>query len=551
MKAASLLNSRKSTAFFCWKIICLVVIAFYPEQGATQNRKIDSLRTLALSKTGSEHSYILPDIALEYILLGDYKHAIQYADEALQIAHNNGDSLLLVRSAKVKASALRRSGETDSAKFLFNQILPISKRNSYDFETEIILNSLANIYTTEAHYDTALSHLFESLNLRYKHGNKADIGIVLNNIGMIYYKLADYNKALSFYLRSLQLKNEINDEYDLDVLLINISLCYIYINNFSKARSYIERGVTQCGKLCSDHILVSSFYSLGLLSFKQKNFVEAENNLLESYALSKKSRNTRYQLDNIIILSEIYLQNNQLSFAEKYLQEALLVIAKDEHFNLELIGIYSQFFTLYSRLKNFEKVAYYQDKYIALKDSIFTNKLTNNLMRLEAEHLEKENQIKIGFQNRMLLLNKEVIFRQRMINVFIGVVTLLVMILAIVLAKSNQQKRKANEILDQKVKKRTQDLELSRNTLQRALGTQDARMHKLSTDIKNSIVTIKALCSLGLKDIDNPKDIDNHNVRVYLTKVDSVSDHIFEGLNRTFYSNGLDTIHNSLSIPDV
>jgi hypothetical protein len=120
--------------------------------------------------------------------------------------------------------------------------------------------------------------------------------------------------------------------------------------------------------------------------------------------LYRRNQRTRYQLDNIIILSEIYLQKNQLAFAEKYLQEALLVIAKDEHFNLELIGIYSQFFTLYSRSKNFEKVAYYQDKYIALKDSIFTNKLTNNLMRLEAEHLEKENQIKIGFQNRMLLL---------------------------------------------------------------------------------------------------------------------------------------------------
>jgi hypothetical protein len=125
-----------------------------------------------------------------------------------------------------------------------------------------------------------------------------------------------------------------------------------------------------------------------------------------------------------------------------------------------------------------------------------------------------------------------------MINVFIGVVTLLVVILAIVLAKSNQRKRKANAILDQKVKKRTQDLELSRNTLQRALDTQDARMHKLSTDIKNSIATIKGLCSLGLKDIDDP------NGRVYLTKVDSVSDHIFEGLNRTFYSHGLDTHQN-------
>jgi tetratricopeptide (TPR) repeat protein len=162
MEDTPLINSPKSTTIFWGKIICLAAISFLSETAPSQNRKIDSLRMLASTKTKSDYSYILPEIALEYILLGEYKYAIQYADEALQIAHNNGDSLLLVRSAKVKASALRRSGKTDSAKLLFNQILPISKRNSYDFQTEIILNSLASIYTNEAHYDTALSHLFES-----------------------------------------------------------------------------------------------------------------------------------------------------------------------------------------------------------------------------------------------------------------------------------------------------------------------------------------------------------------------------------------------------
>ncbi len=525
---------KSKTKVFDWRVIGLIIASLFPEPATSQNRKIDSLQILAATRTNPEYSYILPELAFEYILIEDYKQAIQYAEEAVLIARSKGDSLLLVRSIKVKASALRRSGKTDSALLLYNEILPISKRNNYDSESEVILNSVGGIYALEALYDKALAHFFESLNLRYKHGNKADISIVLNNIGLIYYKLTDYDKALSFYLKSLQLRKEMNDNYDLDVLLINISLCYIYMNNFSAARSYIDQGLAQCGKLCSGYLILSSSHSSGLLSLRLKNFSDAEKNLLKSYALAKKLDDARYQLDNIISLSEIYIQKNQLVLAEKYLKEALDIIARDAHFNLELIGIYSQFFTLYNKSKNFEKVAYFQDKYIALKDSIFSNELTNNLMKLEAEHLERENQVKIDFQNRMLSLNKAVIFRQNMINIFIGILALLVIILAIVLAKSNQQKRKANDILDQKVKERTNQLELSRNSLQLTLEKQDALMHKVSRNIKNSIVTIKGLCSVGLKDIDHP------NAVVYLTKVNAVSDDIFEGLNKMYYSYEID-----------
>ena len=57
-----------------------------------------------------------------------------------------------------------------------------------------------------------------------------------------------------------------------------------------------------------------------------------------------------------------------------------------------------------AKSKNFKKVEFYQSKYITLKDSIYNKELTTNLMKIEAEHLEKENKEKIEFQNRILAL---------------------------------------------------------------------------------------------------------------------------------------------------
>ena len=103
MEETPLSNPPKNTTVFFETIFCLVVISFLPEAASCQSRKIDSLRTLASSKTNSEYSYVLPELAFEYVLVGDYKHAVQYAEEALHIAYNIGDSLLLVCSVKVKA----------------------------------------------------------------------------------------------------------------------------------------------------------------------------------------------------------------------------------------------------------------------------------------------------------------------------------------------------------------------------------------------------------------------------------------------------------------
>jgi tetratricopeptide (TPR) repeat protein len=393
-----------------------------------------------------------------------------------------------------------------------------------------ILNGLGIGYFYKANYDKALKYYFESLELRQKDADKFEISVALNNIGLVYSTLEDFDKALLYYKQALHLRREINNNWDLETLLLNISLCYGLKNNFSEARNFAEQGLSFCGKSCNEVALSFGRHIFGLISFGQHNFSEAEAHFLESYALSKKEGEEKFNLANIYYLLRIYIHSNQLPLAEKYLKEAELLIASGIPYNDEIIEIYAQLFTLYYKSKNFEKVAFYQNKYIALKDSIYSKDLTTSLMKVEAEHLEKENKARIEFQSKILTLNEEVIFRQKIVNVSVGMVALLVIILAFVLAKGNRQKRIANRLLDEKVKQRTHQLELNQDALQRAWQERDALINMASIDIKSSIATIKGLCLLGKKDIDHP------NAQQYLNKMDRASDHLSEILNRMFYS---------------
>lgn len=507
--------------------LALIFIILFLGLNTVDAQKIDSLKFLLKEKSGLERCDVLYQLAYEYVDF-DNQYGLKYATEAFKAAKENSDSLRIVKAGRIKSLVFRRLGKMDSALILSSEILPIAKRNNYLDELNQVLTGLANVYIFKAFYDKALICYFQALELRQMKGNKSEISITADNIGLVYYKMKDYDKALSYYKKSLQLKNEAKYKYDLDLLLINISLCYGYKNNFIEAKNFIDQAFEVCGKNCSKYLQLQARFSLGIISLGSKDFLDAETQFLESYALAKMINNERLQFDNIVYLSQIYIRRNELVLAERYLSDAERLIASGTPYNLELIKVYNGLFKLYAKSGNFEKVARYQQKYIQLKDSIYSEELTRNLTKVEAEYLERENKAKIDAQSKILALDEKVIVRQRFLNLFIGIVAVLLIVLAFVLVRSNRRKRMVNQILEQKVKERTTELEINSSVLQRSLEERNVQLQKISTDIKNSLATIKGLCFLGLKDSDAP------GVVQYIHKIDVTSDQLLNTLNRTF-----------------
>jgi hypothetical protein len=194
---------------------------------------------------------------------------------------------------------------------------------------------------------------------------------------------------------------------------------------------------------------------------------------------------------------------------------------------LELIKIYKTLYTLYEDTKDFQKVAQYQQKYIQLKDSIYNEELTRNLMRVEGEYLERENTAKIKAQNEILSLNEAIIFRQRLVTIFVGIAAVLLVVLAFDHYKHNQRKRLANQLLELRVRERTRELELNRDSLQRTMDERSVVFRKVSMDARAALATVKGLCSLGLSDEDSA----NH--RQYLRKIELTSEELLRILTNT------------------
>lgn len=465
-------------------------------------------------------------LAYDYID-NDNELGLYYAGRALRSAKFLHDSLRIVKSGRLKALAFRRLNRADSAINLASELLPIAVRNHFNEEAVQILNGLANAYSIKGFYDKALINYRKSLDLMQFPKDDSERSIALNNIGIIYYKLEDYDKALAYFLQSLKLKQETKSVTDMEILLVNISLCYMYKKEFVKAQLYVDKVTGWCGDNCSENVMMQKDHSSALILLGKGDPEKSEQKLINSYALAKKLNNEQFILDNINCLFQIFIASRRIDSALALVDEATAIIDSKTTYNPGLIQLYFNLFTLYSKTVNFKKVAYYQQCYIKLKNSIYNEDLTRNLMKVEAEYLERENRTKIEAQHRILGLNEEIIVRQKFVNAFIGVVAVLLVIVAVMLVRSNRIKRVANTMLEDKVKERTEELVISHGQLQRLLVERDTQVRKIASEIRSAAATIKGLSSLGMSDDDSG------NRAQYVSKINGAAENLLKVIVQT------------------
>jgi tetratricopeptide (TPR) repeat protein len=499
----------RGVEWFFFIFVSLVAI----QSDLSAQGKIDSLLQRLQIKSKKELLQTHLELSVEYL---DYNKAKHHAKLAYGLAKEIGDSLNMVEAGRLLAFSFRDLNELDSSIAIYKLVLPIAKRNGLLIEYGRLLNGMGITFTLRAAYDKALECHFESLAVMEKLGIKKRAAMSLFNIGFVYYKIKDYVKSLDYYVRAGKIKRDIQDSFQLDLLYVNTALSHVELANYEAAGRCIDTALYVCKGACSDYIKIQAEYARGLIFRKLNEGRKAEGHFLQSYILAKKTGDSRMQFDNIVLLSEIYCEVGEFSTAEKYLKEAERLVPSIPY-NLEVIKLYKSFISLHERTGNRRQIVAYQTKYIQLKDSIYNESYTNSLMRVQAEYMERENKNRIASQQQMLDLKDEIIVRQNSLIILAGMVSILLIFIAYVLCKSNMQRKRANQSLDQKVAERTKELESSYNQMRKKLEEEDMIIEKTIADIRSVVATMKGLRSLSLKEnmgVEDQKRVSLLNITI-------------------------------------
>lgn len=518
-------------------------------------QKIDSLKELLSSAKDTSRFTILYEL-FRATNQDNYGEALDYAKQAYKFAETIGDSTRIVEGGRMIAYSLMDLGRNDEAVTILNKTIGIALRNQDRYpelkpKIKFLLNNAAIAYMYRGNYDSSLAYHFRSLEIREKEGDKRSIGTAKNNIGLVYFKLRNHEKALENYQQALAIKKEINDNVDLERILINIGLCYNELKTSDKAIASFNEALKLCGDSCSENAIKESNFGLGVANAYLENFEQARTHFQTSLSLAKRHNDISYQVENLIGLARIEIKLKNYEQGLTYFSEATKLAEEADYAEL-LLSIYKDSYKAYGLISDFQKEAYYQNRYIVLKDSIYSNELIKNLARVQTNYEERENIRTIQEKDENIRLQRELISRQQIQYIFIVVITILIVGMALVLVWANRRQhrhnlalseakrtieaqnkelKKTNTELDRRVQEKTRDLFSVNETLTKANEELDNFIYRTSHDIRGPLVTLKGVCNVATMDVKDPLALE------YLKRLDITAEKLNSILTRLLVVN--------------
>lgn len=393
-----------------------------------------------------------------------------------------------------------------------------------------LLNDLVNSLR-ERDNQKALKYALEARDLAQLLGYKRGLAKAENHIGWIYYRTGQYSKSLAASTRSLKISQELTDDLSAATALVNIGAIYyeqkqypLAIQNFSEAYrigknfsdptlmarscnnmaySFLAQGSYDSSKIYSERALALgeehklpymrafAHRTLGDIALEQKRINDALAQYQLCYVFSSDAGNTFIQSSVLHRISKAYFLSGKTSLAIEKLKENI-AIARQYHYQDELERAYKLLSEIYFKRNDMEQAYAYQSAYVAIHDSLYNQRNSEQLALMQIRFDTEIKQAKIDLLTKDSDLKEARIRSQQLFIYFYIGCLILSMILAAVFYMSNRRNRKAKTDLEEKTTAIGEQAEQLKNLN----ATKDKLFSIISHDLRSPVASLKALMEI-------------------------------------------------------
>ena len=427
----------------------IILFIFFTNKGIAQNqRKIDSLKKeLRLVHPDSITTNILKNLSWYYATTRSKLDSAKfYADslKSFSLKTNNEGGIAI--SYFYYGLIERFKGNHYQGLKHLDNYLEYSKDSMNVaaglFQMGVIHNAIGN-------YDECLKIYFRILSIYEENEMKKSIATTLHSIGHIQRKMDKYQEAIESYQKSIILKEKLKDTIGLAMSLASIGNTHREMGNFNLAKHNLLKAHELAKAKRTPYLIASISENLGILYGKTDDYSKSLKYHLDAFKtrVGLPSKKELAQSLNKIGLS--YLKLNEFEKSHDYLTRSLLIAKKIDANPIILVN-YETFVELHSETKNFRKAYEFQNKFVALKDSIFNIDKTKQLFELETKYevQQKNKEIELLTKENELQeakSDKETTFRKALVA---GL--LLLIIIASLIFYTMRQRLRNQKILVEK-----------------------------------------------------------------------------------------------------
>lgn len=421
---------------------------------------------ISFQKTKAKKAEILLKVGNIYRLRFFYTESEKFLERALLFADKNqtvyGDIKneigLIQFDQQYYAKALKE----------FSSSLVTFVRIKDDYGLAIAYNNIGNIFKETRNYEEALLYYEKGL----KYANKLNINslksIIYTNLGTVYYHQKKYAKSLEYNKKALAIEQNEANITNLAILQVNIGLCYMDLKNYSKAKAYLAESLKNYEKCSNMEGIYMCNVNLFYTHFLLKDPVKAR-------FYKEKALDEKFKDGSLKVKIDLYTYLKEEALANKDTENALVYSLKLLKFNDQLV----------EEIQN--------EEIERLKSDVNFTNVSNELKETQSS-LESETREK----KKMKVLNQQ-LKSQNQLNIFLSLLGLtLFMGIVFILIRTNNNRRKANEVLDfQKKLVEDKNREIL-NSLEFANSMEKMLLQQMNPHfLYNSLTTIEASISIG------------------------------------------------------
>ncbi len=290
----------------------------------------------------------------------------------------------------------------------------------------------------------SLDMSYKCLDIAEKNGFLLEKARVINTIGLIYRDMNKTHLALENHKKSLQIFDEIHDEENTANLFNNISMVYLQLNQLDSALYYCTKA-HKAPWYENKKVRQNFQYTFHLLSLGDIYKKLGNNQLALAYYLQGlregDKEDSRIRAESFNRLAIYYKEINKPDSCIYYAQKGLLEgqLASTKRTILTSSSLLSE---MYESKDAKEALRYYKMAN-AVKDSLYGIAKIQGLQEVfldQYESLQKSEKERTAYQNQIKQY------------AFLGGFAILSLI-AFILYRNNQQKRKANQVLENTLSK--------------------------------------------------------------------------------------------------
>ncbi|GAB2579569.1 hypothetical protein GCM10027190_31570 [Spirosoma areae] len=408
-----------------------------------------------------------------------------------------------------------RTFSPDSSLKLAQEALQLAQRLNFGKGEILALSSIGASMRNHGELPQSLNYAFKALSIARTGHHEKEEAETLNRIGLTYYDLGEYRQAIHYYQQAKNVDESISNKIGIARELVNMASSYLSLNLPDSAR-LVNQQAYQFVRYRPDGFAFSiklwALNNFGRLEAQAGDSQKALQYYREALRLSYPGNDLQSRSTAQFYMADLFEKTNQSDSSLKYAHLAL-ISSRQQDYRLRILNVSNLLVQIYKAKNNRDTAFKYQEIARIANDSLYGPKKFQQLQLLTLDEQRR--------QQESVAAQKDYQNKIRFYILLAGLGVLL--LLAYVLWRNNQQKQKANTLLNWQ----KEEIDLQRSKAENALSELKATQSQLIQ--REKMASLGELTAGIAHEIQNPLNFVNNFSEVSMELIAELKDEALAG----------------------